>query len=917
MTKEREDRVEFLFHEALDRPREERDLYLETEESDPEIVATVKRLIEYDDDTEADPISERLASVAQCSTARVIGRYRLLQELGVGGMGTVFLAERDIEGRPQQVALKVLRGVPNATGKRRMARERSILAGLNHPNIARHIDGGESAEGQPYLVMDYVDGLPLPSYLKTTRPSLTRRLELFLHLCDAVQHAHQRLVLHRDIKPSNVVVRDDGTPVLLDFGVGALLEEGGESGTVTRAFTPGYSAPEQRSGQAETTVTDVFGLGALLFDLLTDKRHPEFCKEGAAMPAPSRVSTLEERRRLHGDLDYVVAKATHIEPERRYSTVAELSEDVRRYLGGFPVTAGPDSALYRLTKFVLRHRTVAIASVAMLTLGAVSVWKLDIERARALEAERTSQREAVNAKASRDFLVSVLAEASPEAVRGQTVAVSTLLSNAAAKLRQGHIQDPRARAMAWMTVAEVYADINDPKSALAAAETAFGLVEKLDGGDLDIEARASHVRGLALIQLERAPEARDALNHAIDLSRQLGKSAPVMARMRSDYGTALLYGGAFEPSEQEHRKALELLDAHPSRDPLLRTRILLGLARTLYHKGDIGSAARFIDQARAEGRRTLADDGFQSYQLHRVAMMVRHAEQRYDEALEHAEQALSQAYRVYGEKSRFTADMELYLGALLDDLGRSRTALSHYHRSQQIAKELNLSDAIQARDAVRLAMAHSNLSDHDTVIALTSDALRRMPDDPVYAPWRIRARYTRALSLGTLGRYDEADEDLREAVVLSAGQGDASFTSLPFVKLRSAEALMAMERYEEAGSALAEAAPVEHAAGSDPKAVLALMHLQARLDAQRGDMDAARRHGEQALALARKHYLPDTLPIARIELDTARIAIRQDDQVRGRELLDLALPVLRRELDPRAAELVEVARLVGGATHSR
>ncbi|MFD1297138.1 protein kinase [Lysobacter gummosus] len=909
MTPAQFSRVEGLFHEALERPAAERARFLHERESDGDLVAAVERLLACDQGDDQGPVAERLTQVARDLPLRTVGPYRLLRELGSGGMGTVFLAERDVAGRVQQVAVKLLHGVACATSKRRMDRERAMLAGLNHPNIARHIDGGESEEGQPYLVMDYVESQPLPEYLAAAKPSLQQRLRLYLSLCDAVQHAHQRLVLHRDIKPSNVVVRADGSPVLLDFGVGALLEEGeNPAHPPTRAFTPGYSAPEQYRGQAETTATDVFSLGALLFDLLTGQRLSALCRGADAVPAPSAVACDPALRQLlRGDLDRIVRKATAADPEQRYRIVAALMDDVSRYLQGRPISAAPDRIWYRADKFIRRNRVAIAASALLVVAGSLSVWQLNAERRRALAAEQVAASEAANAKASRDFLASVLAETSPEAVRGQPIAIATLLAKAAERLREDRSQDPRARMVAWLTIAEVYADINDPQPGLAAIDAAVALFAQTPQPDPELRARAWHVRGLLLLQLERVAQARAALARAIALRQ--GQAGLPLARLYSDYATAVLHTADFAAAERYQQRALAQLNASGRDDPALRVEIELGLARSLYYQNNVDDAARHLSVAEAIDRARPQRDGLPAYQLRRIAMMVRYSQHRYPEALANAGQALRLAHRVYGETSRLTADMELYMALMLDDTGRSRAAIDHYQRSQAIARALKLDDAVIARDDVRMAIAYANLADHDRAMALTTAALARMPANSVYAEWRIKAHYTRGLSFGATGRYAQADEDFARALEISRADKDDVFVGPAFVRLRQAQGLIQTRRFDEAAAALKDAEPVTQYRDLDPKSVVTLRTLQAQAAAARGEPGAAAQRIGEALELAHRHYLPGTPPIAMVELAAARIALDRDDPTRARELLDRAVAPLQRELHARAPALAEASRL--------
>lgn len=322
MSESKIERIEALFHAALDLPPELRGAFLEQEIDDAELRSAVRRLLEHHTEGDEALHAALHGAVAKATPLALpdIGGYRVLRELGAGGMGTVFLAERAIGETQQQVAIKLIRGFPTQDARMRLVRERSLLAGLNHPNIAGLIDGGETADGQPYLVMEYVEGVPLAEFCRGNALDLRARLRLFAQLCRAVQHAHQRLVVHRDIKPGNVLVRADGTPVLLDFGIGKLLDSTAPNATATRVFTPAYAAPEQRSGRAVTTATDVYGLGCVLFELLTDRLVADSGSDGRGIPSPSSAATTGAARTLRGELDTVVAKATHAEPERRYAS---------------------------------------------------------------------------------------------------------------------------------------------------------------------------------------------------------------------------------------------------------------------------------------------------------------------------------------------------------------------------------------------------------------------------------------------------------------------------------------------------------------------------------------------------------------------------------------------------------------------
>ena len=333
---------------------------------------------------------------------RRLGSYRITAELGRGGMGVVYLAERDDEAFRKQVAVKVLRGGIHPALAERFDAERRILASLEHPNIAGLLDAGTDDAGTPFVVMEYVEGVAIDAYAREHRLSIRQRLELFCTVCDAVQYSHQRLVVHRDIKPGNILVTPDGVPKLLDFGIAKLLDplvaDGQRTRTEFRALTPESASPEQVRGEPVTVASDVYSLGVLLYRLLTDRspyrRTPttdveivravceeippkpsdaaEAARTGGGMdsePAGSAsppASSTPSRRQLAGDLDLITIKALRKEPERRYASVERFADDLRRYLRGDPVDAAPDLWRYRAGKFIRRHRVGLAASAALI-----------------------------------------------------------------------------------------------------------------------------------------------------------------------------------------------------------------------------------------------------------------------------------------------------------------------------------------------------------------------------------------------------------------------------------------------------------------------------------------------------------------------------------------------------------------------
>ncbi len=318
-----------------------------------------------------DCVSETAEEMLRCGDARQLshcGPYRLVRLLGSGGMGSVYLAERSDGEIQQKVAVKVLRaGADRPAWRGRFLKERQLLASLNHPSIARVIDAGHAADGQPYVVMEYVDGVPIDVYV--AKIDLRDKLTLFLRVCDGVSHAHRQLIIHRDLKPSNILVDTSGQPKLLDFGIAKMLDETGDATqTVERMLTPNYASPEQISGANQTTATDVYSLGAVLYKLLTGRspHEPETTSGAKQIPAPSQLNP-----KLPNDVDYILRKALRQEPEERYASVEAFASDIRAFLESRPVQARSGNAWYRTRKFLRRYwAPLAAAALVIASLSA-------------------------------------------------------------------------------------------------------------------------------------------------------------------------------------------------------------------------------------------------------------------------------------------------------------------------------------------------------------------------------------------------------------------------------------------------------------------------------------------------------------------------------------------------------------------
>lgn len=440
-----------------------------------------------------------------------IGPYLIEEELGIGGMGIVFSGKRDDKEFEQKVAIKILKqGLSSEYLLKRFQNERQTLANLQHPNIAKLFDGGKTSEGLPYLIMEYIDGTPITEYCNENNLSVDQRLKLFTTVCQAVQYAHQNLVIHRDIKPGNILVNKDGRPKLLDFGVAKLLDEDLESthDGLTKTgmwhLTPEYASPEQIKGQGITTASDVYSLGVLLYQLLSGSAPykiynasplaiSKILDEGK-ITKPSEIAqrnTSESNddldiqlsknyKVLKGDLDNIVLKAMHKDPDQRYSSVSEFADDIERYLKGLPVIARPDTISYRFSKLVQRHKIGAVLFVLFNIIILTSIGAI-IYQGR-IAAEERDKAEIENQKYEKvnDFLKGLLSSVDPSEI-GRDVKVYDILDKAAEDVDNELKDQPEVEASIRSTLGNTYVNLGEYDKGKPFLDSAYNINLKLYG----------------------------------------------------------------------------------------------------------------------------------------------------------------------------------------------------------------------------------------------------------------------------------------------------------------------------------------------------------------------------------------------------------------------------------------------------
>ena len=665
MNPERWQRIDELFRTVAERPAAEREAYLTRVcGDDPELQREVLELLARD--TNEDFLRAPIADVARTLTVETlddltgtrVGPYRLTRLLGRGGMGTVYEAVRADDEFQQQVAIKLIkRGMDSAFVRERFLRERQILASLDHPQIARLFDGGTTPDGQPYFVMEFVAGEPVTAYCQHNALTLEAKLNLFRAVCSAVQHAHQKLVVHRDLKPSNILVTKDGTPKLLDFGIAKLLSpDPGEAVTrtesVVRLMTPEYASPEQVRGGTITTATDVYSLGVVLYELLTERRPHQFetyspfaieraiCDTEAPRPSDllervedesgkvkSRRSLLHpssfrlQPSDLRGDLDNIVLMALRKEPERRYQSVEQFSEDLRRYLTGLPVTARKDTFGYRAEKFVRRHK---LGVVALLLLAAFTVTLAVLAVRLRQERTRAERRFAQVRTLANRFLFDFHDQIEP--VPGTTAAREMVAQTALdyldslAKEAAGDAQLTWELAVAYHKVGDVQGDpwaanLGHPQAALQSYQKGVALAEQLSRQNADdLKVLRQLARGyfkLGTLQAQNGDQttARATLSRALAVADKLAartrelEDLQLLQNCHTNLGDTMLDTSDPQGALESYRRALQLSERRAAEFP--DDRAQLSLSQTRLRIGEALMSRGDLPGARAEFRQAL------------------------------------------------------------------------------------------------------------------------------------------------------------------------------------------------------------------------------------------------------------------------------------------------------------------------
>jgi eukaryotic-like serine/threonine-protein kinase len=738
------DRVQELFHSAVGLAPAEREALL-TKTGDAELASEVLTLLAGHD--RSGPVSAAEPAAGGDEPGR-IGAFRIERRIGEGGMSVVYQAEREGDGFRQRVALKLARaGYADPELAQRLAAERRILARLEHPGIARLIDGGTTEAGQPYFAMEYVDGTSLLAHAEENRLPLAERLRLFLSVCEAVQYAHQQFVVHRDLKPTNILVTAAGQPKLLDFGIASLLDRPGAEGAAAPWLTPAYASPEQVWGDPVGPLSDVYSLGVVLYELVAGCRPYDLASRSSLEIArvilekiPDPPSRTPGGRGLGRDLDSIVLKAMAKSPAQRYRSVAELADDLERYRTGHPVQAHGRGTRYRFGKVVRRHRwaaaAVAVAVVSLVGGAGVALWQAATARAALARAELAL----AESEESQGLLYELFESNDPAVSGGRPITAPEMMERGLHRAEQ--LQDqPALQSRMLTSIGRVYNGLSEPVKASAVLE----------------QAVAAGRAGFG----DRSPELVEPLRH--------------LARAYRDQGR-------LDQADSCYQLALGIVQAdHGHVHPLVAD-VLLDLARVALDRGENEAGRRLVLEAREIRRATL---GANSPAVAATIVIMGSIERRtahYREAERLYREALDMYRAARGSWDGDVAAARLQIAMLLrDHLGDLEEARVEARKAVLIQRRvLGPTHPSRTWGLMTLALTEERLGHREPAESLVRESLQLATE--AYGPNHpavIDGMFSLAAFLARQGEDAEALRLGREALAMARRWPDAGQGVLP------------------------------------------------------------------------------------------------------------------------------------------
>jgi serine/threonine-protein kinase len=800
----------------------------------PALAARVLELLDHGEAATrfAAPVSGMLASAAAFATTPELapgdrlGAWTLRYELGRGGMGHVYLAERSDGHYQQRAAVKLLLGLTSAAALAALAAERQILATLSHPHIARLIDGGSTPLGRPYLVMEYIEGQRIDGYCRDRALAIDAVIDLFTQVCEAVAYAHRQLVVHCDIKPGNILVGADGRAMLLDFGIAQLQ---GRQGVEVLALTPQYASPEQMAGAPASSASDIFSLGRTLGELLE-----------AITPAAPRA---DEWRAI-------VAKATAADPEQRYLTVPALLADLRRWRAHEPLAALPRRGAYVARKFLRRRWPWVLAGTGVLALSAAFVVRLVLERDRALQAETAARQEAATTQQVSDFMIALFEGADPNIAGRQDLSAAALVDKGRERIDADLKGQGAVQAAMKFVLGKVYENIGRPRTAVELYEQAVALERAQSPRRPLREAAALSRLANALANDYQAARAVAPARESLALRQaHAAADSPEMADALDTLGWVLSVNGAFDEAAALLQHALAIRQAHEADDPLALASTIHNLALMHARAGELAQAEAAYRRALALKTRVLGDAHPSVLNTLGLLAATLAREHRGDEAQALLVQVVARRRALHGPRNRLVSHALNELASVMQDAGHTAQAIATYREALSIDEEVS---GHQSTDVAihtnNLATALEDAGEPAAEAAYRDSLAIRQALLPAGDLTLARAQHNLGRWLLRAGRLAEARPlleacDAARQARLPAGHPDRVDSRITLAEwwLASGDAAAAQRALQEASS---------HEATLSPMRRTALWRVQARLAQARGEHAQALHLLQDALALA-------------------------------------------------------------------
>ncbi len=951
-----------VFESLLDLGPEERCHHLSVlAERDPELAREVGKLLdflEHEGSFLARPAEVTLSPLTPpepLPIPRELGAYRILELIGKGGMGSVYRAVRGDDVYRKEVAVKVLeRGFHDPELVARFRAERRILAELDHPGIAKLLDGGTTPDGRPFFVLEKVDGTAIDAYADGERLTVSERLRLFLKVCAAVRFAHQHLIVHRDLKPGNILVTRDGEPKLLDFGIAKLLGPGSFDLTVMPTghgftpLTPDYASPEQLLGRPVSALSDLYSLGVILYELLTGHRphlacgrrfdelvrevadrEPERPSERAIRPAATEAEeqgpTLEEivrarrtdrrglARRLAGDLDTIVLVALRKDPERRYSSVEQLMQDVEAHLSGLPVKARPDTFLYRSGKLLTRHPWASAATAVVVVTVAAFLVVLVTQRQALIERERQLISQRNRAEAVSSFMTDVFSIPDPARSRGATVTARELLDRGVAEVERRLVAQPEARGDLLLTMGRTYKG-------------------------LGLYAEAEPILRRALETRERTASASEP-GPWVESLLELGE----LSRLGGRYGEA----------EELERRALAAAEGMGKAGEELRVRAMTDLARTVELAGRIEEAAGLLEGAHGAAQRVGKAELSATVLDFRAGVARRRdrpgdAEGYYREAialeerglgpdhpkvaltlndlgilyrdqgrLEEAEKALQRAVEI---QRKLYGETHPHLVATLGNLAFVRVQQGQLDEAEALHRRaLDISVAAFDSDHPQVTTVRNNLADLALLRGRADEAERQFRE--VLAarrrsfsgahPDTATALLNLARAIYAQGRLEEAEATFRESLAMTREALGPRSSRTGQVLNALADLTQSKGDREGARRLYSEAIEILRDSAAGPDMLAAPLHNLGSLELELGHLEAAEERFREAETILAGSFGEDHLNLAMTRLSLADVLLERRQPVRAEAMARRSLAVLGRTFGAEDPWVLAARRVLG------